>query len=205
MTYLPKTSEVRNRYNKIRHGISAYWIDKIAEELQRQHSGKQAITGKALAVLRHPKLELEVAIPGMNIVTNDGDVYYAQSSVAETPTDDFDAAGAGFILGTDNTAPTKTDTDVTTEDIEGRKATDATYPQTDDGDGDNTGAGVDIVTWRVSYTIAEAIITGIWEGAIVDVRTAPTAALTHFLFAAQFNKTGSDTLKVFVNHEMLGV
>jgi hypothetical protein len=205
MNYLPQTSKVRNRYNKIQNGISAYWIDKMAERLQRRYESKTTIAGMVIAVLRHPELELEILIPGMNIVTDDGDLYYAQSAVAETPTDDFDDAGAGFILGTDNTAPTKSDTDVTAEDAAGRKATDGTYPQTDDQDGDNGGAGTDIVTWRVSYTIAEAIITGIWEGAIVDVRATPTAALTHFLFAAQFNKTASDTLKVFVNHEMLGV
>ena len=205
MTYLPLTSQVRNRYNKIQSGISAYWIDKLAEELQGRYKSKTTIAGVVVAVLKHPKLELEVVIPGMNIVTNAGDLYYAQSAVAETPDDDFDAAGAGFRLGTDNTSPTKADTDVTIEDAAGRKATDATYPLTNDPDGDNIGAGTDIVTWRVSYTIAEAIITGIWEGAIVDSRTTPTAALTHFLFAAQFNKTASDTLKVFVNHEMLGV
>lgn len=205
MTYLPLTSQVRNRYNKIQSGISAYWIDKMAEELQGRYKSKTTIAGVVVAVLKNPELELEVVIPGMNVVTNDGDLYYAQSAVAETPTDDFDAAGAGFHLGTNNTAPTKADTDVTVEDTAGRKATDATYPLTNDPDGDNIGAGVDIVTWRVSYTIAEAIITGIWEGAIVDSRTTATAALTHFLFAAQFNKTASDTLKVFVNHEMLGV
>lgn len=205
MNYLPLTSKVRNRYNKIQSGISAYWIDKMAEELQNRYNSKTTIAGVVVAVLKHPELELAVVIPGMNIVTNDGDLYYAQSSVAETPTDDFDAAGAGFHLGTDNTAPTKGDIDVTAEDTEGRKATDPTYPRTADPDGDNIGAGADIVTWRVSYTIAEAIITGIYEGAIVDDRTTATAALTHFLFAAAFNKTASDTLKVFVNHEMLGV
>ena len=205
MTYLPLTSEVRNRYNKIQNGIASYWMDKVAEELQRRQNGKNAIVGRVSAVLRHPELELELVIPGMNIVTNDGDLYYAQSSVAETPDDDFDAAGAGFRLGSDATAPTKADTDVTTEDTAGRKATDATYPQTDDQDGDNGSAGTDVVTWRVSYTVAEAIIASIAEGAICDSRTTPTAALTHFLFAAPFGKTGSDTLKVFVNHEMLGV
>lgn len=205
MNYLPQTSKVRNRYNKIQSGIASYWIDQLAERLQGRYESKTTISGLALAVLRNQELELELLIPGINVVTDLGDIYYAQSSVAEAPDDDFDAAGAGFHLGTDNTAPTKSDTDVTTEDTAGRKATDATYPRTADPDGDNGGAGVDIVTWRVSYTIAEAIITGIWEGAIVDDRTTATAALTHFLFAAQFNKTGSDTLKVFVNHEMLGV
>ena len=45
---------------------------------------------------------------GANIVTNDGDQYYAQMAVSETPTDDFDAAGAGLRLGSAVVAPAKT-------------------------------------------------------------------------------------------------
>lgn len=205
MNFLRLTSEFEQRKKHIMHSVGEYWLDQLVEKQQASIKNRVALTGKVLAVLRDPNLEREILIPGLNVVTNAGDEYYAESSVAETPTNDFDAAGAGFLLGTDNTAPTKTDTDVTVEDVAGRKATDATYPLTSDPDGDNTGSGNDIVTWRVSYTTAEAIITGIQEGAIVDVRTTPTAALTHFLFAASFNKTASDTLKVFVNHEMLGV
>lgn len=205
MNFLRNISEFEQRRQHIMASVGAYWLDRLVEKQHTELKNRIALTGKVLAVLRNPELERELLIPGLNIVTNAGDEYYAESSVAETPTNDFDAAGAGFRLGTSNTAPTKTDTDVTTEDSAGRKATDATYPRTSDPDGDNTGSGNDIVTWRVSYTTAEAIITGIWEGAIVDNRTTPTAALTHFLFAASFNKTASDTLKVFVNHEMLGV
>lgn len=206
MNHLRLTEAYDARARRIAARVGQYWLDRMVEKMQAGQQNRMAVTGKVLAVLRDPELEREpIVVPGLNIVTNDGDVYYAQSSVAETPTDDFDAAGAGFRLGTNNTAPTKTDTDVTTEDANGRKGTDATYPRTNDPDGDNTGAGVDIVTWRVSYLTSEANITGIQEGAIVDDRTTPTAALTHFLFAASFNKTSSDTLKVFVNHEMLGV
>jgi hypothetical protein len=205
MNHLRLTEAFDARARQIAASVGQYWFDRMVEQMQARQHNRVAVTGKVLAVLRDPELEREILVPGLNIVTNDGDVYYAQMSVGETPTDDFDAAGAGFRLGTDATAPTKTDINVTVEDSAGRKVTDPTYPQTNDGDGDNTGAGIDIVTWRVSYTTAEAIITGIQEGAIVDDRTTPTAALTHFLFAASFNKTGSDTLKVFVNHEMLGV
>lgn len=203
MNYLKHTSRIEERYHRVRADIGLYWMDKLADHLKSQYKEKTAISGIVIAVLRDPLLGRELVVPGMNIVTNDGDQFYAQAAASETPTDDFPAGG--FRLGTAATAPTKADTDVTTEDAAGRKAIDATYPRTADPDGDNTGAGVDIVTWRVSYTTAEAIITGIQEGAIVDNTTTPTAALTHFLFAASFNKTASDTLKVFVNSEFLGV
>lgn len=164
-----------------------------------------SIVGKVVAVLENKKTGKKRIIHGLNIVTNDGDTYYAQSAVAETPSDDFDAAVGGLRLGSDNTAPTKADTDVTTFLTGSEHALDATYPLTDDPDADNTGSGVDIVTWRYSYTTSEGNVDGIIEGAIVDNRTTPTAALTHFLFAASFNKTASDTLKVFVNHTFNGV
>jgi hypothetical protein len=147
----------------------------------------------------------QVLIPAANIVTNDGDIYYAQMVCGETPTDDFDHSNAGLRLGSANTAPAKTDTDVTTFLSSSGHALDATYEKTNDGDADNTGAGTDIVTWRYSYTTSEGNVSGIQEGAIVDNRTTPTAALTHFLFASSFSKTSSDTLKVFVNHTMNGV
>jgi len=164
------------------------------------------IAGRVVAVLANIITGERKIIHGLNIVTNDGDQYYAQMSCGETPDDDFDAGTAGIRLGSDNTAPTKTDTDVTTFLTGTNKALEAAYPKTADADPDNTGAGPDIVTWLYSYTTAQGNATGIIEGAITDVHAGPTtAALTHFLFAASFDKTSSDTLKIFVNHEMNGV
>jgi len=164
-----------------------------------------SIVGRVVAVLENVKTGRRKIIHGVNIVTNDGDKYYAQMAAAETPTDDFDGASSGLRLGSDNTTPTKSDTDVTTFLSGTDHALDAGYEKTNDDDGDNSGAGVDIVTWRYSYTTAQGNANGIIEGAIVDNRTTPTKALSHFLFAASFNKTSSDTLKVFVNHTFNGV
>lgn len=201
--FLKLTSQAIERYKL---NIAQFWADMIYEQLMRQQRNQQhklLVAGRVTAVLRDLRLEREIVIPGLNIVTNDGDTYYAQVAAGEAPDDDFTAGG--LRLGDDNTAPTKTDTDVTNFLAGTGHAEDATYPQTNDGDGDNSGAGVDIVTWRFSYTTGEGNANGIIEGAIVDNTTTPTAALTHFLFAASFNKTSSDTLKVFVNHTMNGV
>jgi len=163
------------------------------------------IVGLVQAHLTNVNTGAKTIIHGVNIVTDDGDTYYAQSACGETPDDDFDGASSGLRLGDDNTTPTKSDTDVTSFLSGSAHALDGTYPQTDDQDGDNSGAGVDIVTWRFSYTTGEGNVSGIDEGAIVDDRTTPTAALCHFLFAATFSKTASDTLKIFVNHTFNGV
>jgi len=163
------------------------------------------IVGRVIAVLENKKTGHKRIIHGLNIITDKGDKYYAQSACAETPTDDFDAAAGGLRLGSDNTPPVKSDDDVITYLAGTAHALDATYPLTADPDPDNIGAGVDIVSWRYSYLTSEGNVDAIIEGAIVDDRTTPTGALSHFLFATPFNKTSSDTLKVFVNHTFNGV
>lgn len=203
MNYLKLMSEFRQREKHILANVGQYWTDRLVEKMQAQHHNHVLVTGKVLAVLDGPMGR--IVIPGLNVVTNSGDLYYAQSAAGETPTDDFDAAASGLRLGDSNTAPTKSDTDVTNFLAGTGHALDATYEKTNDGDADNTGAAVDTVTWRYSYLTSEGNAVGIEEGAIVDNRTTPTDALTHFLFAALFDKTSSDTLKVFVNHNMLGV
>lgn len=139
-------------------------------------------------------------ILGFNCVTNDGDEYYAESGAAEVTS----WSVVGMRLGTDNTPAAKGDTDVTTFLAGSGKNIDGSYPTTSDPDGDNSGAGADIVSWRVSYTTGEANGADIYEGAIVDHIVSPTKALCHWVFGASFTKTSSDTLKVFVNHEMAG-
>jgi len=174
-------------------------IEKLManEELQ--------IVGRVVAVLENVKTGKKRIIHGLNIITDKGDKYYAQSACGETPDDDFDGASSGLRLGNDNTPPAKGDNDVTALLAGTPHALDATYEKTDDPDPDNIGAGVDIVSWRYSYLTSEGNVNGVIEGAIVDDRTTPTGALSHFLFAAAFDKTVSDTLKVFVNHTFNGV
>jgi hypothetical protein len=202
MNFLRLKSEALARF-RVKH--SQYWLDMLVNQLLREQQREIAITGTVLAVLRDPRLGLELITRGVNIVTNDGDQYYAQMACGESPTDDFDGASAGLRLGDDATAPTKSDTDVTSFLADSAHALDATYEKTNDDDPANLDAGVDVVTWRFSYTTGEGNVSGIVEGAVVDDRTTPTAALSHFLFEASFDKTSSDTLKVFLNHTMNGV
>lgn len=163
-------------------------------------NGEEAVIN-IVAVLENVETGKKRYIPGANIVTNDGDIYYAEEGAGEATSDTV----VGFRLGNNPAAVNKADTDVTAFLAGTGKNTDGGYPTTGDADGDNTGAGVDIVTWRVSYTIAEANQDGIEEGAVVDNIAAPTMALTHWVFAAAFDKTAADTLKIFVNHTFTGV
>lgn len=165
----------------------------------------EGVKGKVLAILKKANGDI-LKVHGVNIVTNDGDTYYAQLAAAESPTNDFKGANAGLLLGTGTNTPAKTDTSVQTVVSGSGKTRKSTYPKTNDtGDSDNTGDGVDILTWTYEYLTSEANANNIAEGAIVNNTTTPTSALTHFKFAAAFNKTSADTLKVIVNHQFNGV
>ena len=144
-----------------------------------------------------------------NIVTNDGDLFYAQQAVGETPTSDFDGSSGRMELRTGSATPAKDDvySDVTTPVTASRKALDSNYPKTNDGDSDNTGAGTDIVTWRTSWTTSDFNSNAIIGGCIHVGGASPasgTKVLSHFSITS-FNKTSSDTLKIFVNHTFNGV
>ena len=150
-----------------------------------------------------------------NIVTNDGDLYYAQKSAGESATSDFGGSNGRMELRTGTATPAKGDTynSVTTPVTASRKALDSNYPKTNDGDSDNTGAGVDIVTYKFSWTTSQIdtssgnAITG---GCIVDKAATlggSVKILTHWNFSspASFHKTSTDTLTLYVNHTMNGV
>ena len=143
-----------------------------------------------------------------NIVTNDGDLYYAQQAVEGTPTSDFGGSSGRMELRTGSATPAKAHvySDVTTPVTASRKAIDAGFPKVNDGDSDNTGSGTDIVTWRTSWTTSDFNSNAIIGGCIHVGGASPasgTKLLTHFSLTS-FNKTSSDTLKIFVNHTFNG-
>jgi hypothetical protein len=154
-----------------------------------------------LAILRSIAGEAQL-IPAGNIVTDAGDIHYAQRGCVETPTNAFGIQEM-CTAGTPGKAATRA---TFTPVAASQKAHAATYPKTNDGDSDNTGAGVDVATWTVSYSAADFSQTGISHGIITN--TSPGASepiLTGYAFAASFDKTSSDTLKVIVNHTLNGV
>lgn len=168
-----------------------------------------------LAVLKGP-LGIRYAL-GINIVTDLGDKYYAQKAAGEAETDDFDGnANRGGEMGTSATAPAKTDKGCNTPSAAtGHKQTQNTgYPKTNDVDADNTGGGLDIVTWLHDWAKTEGNQASIAEFAIgidVDVdgdlsNDGPSTdkALMHATLTS-FTKTSNDTLKIFSNHTFNGV
>ena len=188
--------EVGGFINKVFRSRGGIYIPGQSLFIPRKHN--------VLAILDGP--EGRRLIGARNIVTDAGDLYYAQLGASEATTNAFGVhiMATAFIP---SGVPGKTsDDDDFTQIAASEKAIAATYPKTNDGDGDNTGAGTDIVTSLVSYLKADFNDAAISHGIITNA--APGAAepiLTGYVFAAPFGKTADDTLKVFVNHEMLGV
>ena len=157
---------------------------------------------------------------GSNLVTNDGDIYYAKRSASETPASNENFGASACVLQNPSSANTIAKTDaygqVTNPIVTSGAVRPLTagYPKTADADSDNTGASADAISYRFDWatnqidTSAGNPITG---GAIYDVgQTSPVSAtkiLTHWNFTspATFHKTSTDTLKLFVNHTFNGV
>lgn len=158
----------------------------------------------AFVVLTNHKTGLKSVIRARNIVTNAGDIYYAERGAAETPTETFTSlylvtAGPVTVAKTD-------DTDDHTEHAGSEKAVSASYPRTNDPDGDNTDAGVDVVSWLFEYTTGDGPFTAITHSYIsIATAGAAQAILNSYEWPASWGKDASTSAKVFMNHEMAGV
>ena len=184
---------------------------------------KVQIAGEVIAVLTNTKTGKKRVYKTHNIVTDAGDLYYAErgalltvgTPISPVPTNFTDTNGVpDMIMELYDDSPTNNAPDKSADrsDLLGTIAPssaqviDATYPQVGDGDADNTGSGTDIITYRVSYIKANANLADITD--LILTNPTPGASepvIMHAEFAASFTKTSDDTLKVFVNHRMNGV
>ena len=156
-----------------------------------------------LAIVQDKYGKIKSIVKGTNIVGNVGDIYYAEMGCSEGPTNAF----ANCFLGTSVVAESKDDdwSDLTFI-ASSEKAPTATYPMTDDQDADNSGKAVDSITYKYEWTAGDFNDAAIGCGAIAVAAASGTdPILTRWKFAAAFPKTASDTLKLYVNHNMLGV
>lgn len=194
---LLSTRRIRGFLNvsKMRLSKAGIWFPELDILLPRHKN--------ILAVLGTP--EGKFLIPASNIVTAAGDVWYAEKACAQTPTNGFNrhAMASARTSAWAKTGSASQYGNATV--IAGSsQANDATYPKTADSDTDNTGAGADIVTHRVSYTAAAfngTIVAGLFHDSTQTVSGSPL--LTGYDFTS-FSKASTDTLKVFVNHDVTG-
>lgn len=153
-----------------------------------------------LAVLCRPDGKL--LIPASNIVTDAGDIHYAEKGAGEVVTNVFGV----LELASAGTPGKAADRSSFTVIGSTEKAHDGGYPQTNDVDADNTGSGADVTSYLTSYTKADFNAASITHGLITNATPgASEPILTGYAFSAGFAKTADDTLKVFTNHTFNGV
>ena len=153
----------------------------------------------------HETGEVKV-IPGRNLVTNAGDQWYAESACGQTPTVDHDSLYLATACSEAGGNPTKTSNySHFTVHAGSEKHATAAYPQCPDPDTDNTGDGVDIVSWKFEYTTADGPFVDITHSFISDTGASGSdPILNGYKWAAAWSKDAATSAKIFANHEMLG-
>lgn len=195
-------SPLRGLTNVVRvlRSKSGIWIPELDAHLDKRHN---------VLVVHRSADGTRRLITTHNIITDAGDVYYAQKAMGESPTNTFNR----FTFGTGKTSVWAKSGSASqfgnlTGSIAGSiKAATATYPKTNDGDAANTGAGTNVMTWLASYTSADfTSATAVTDGVItITSAVSGSALLTGFTLGTSFTLATGDSVKVFVNHTQLGV
>ena len=209
MFQLPKSWNLTNRINEAKTESFQTWADST------RYLSEQSRADNVVRVLSFPEVSPSGSIDMIkefdythNLVTNDGEIFYAKKGAGETPSTNENFQGGRFEMGT--TAYTEAETDTFNNfDVSGsskisgsRQVFTSGYPKTNDtGDADNTGDATDAVSYAVNYSASAWNDANVEQGAIHDNASPASATklLSVFSFTS-FAKTSSDTLKVFVNH-----
>lgn len=192
------------------------WTDKLPKYFKR---GVVYDKSKNVIAIRTrnagTKNEIKEWFLTHNIVTVDGNKYYAEKAANATMTIDFSDTNNRCELQNPATSPTTANTDVYSNIANvitaSRKALTATYPKVSDNDADNLGGGATVVSWDYSWITTDfntVSANNIYGGCIHDAGTSPvsgTKLLNHWAFATSFEKLSTDKLKVFVNHTLVGI
>lgn len=166
--------------------------------------GKLSPEGWVVAKLGYPDDTFDI-IEGKNLVTNDGDLYYAQKLGFQSDTVTTDFAAGRFVLGTGSYTPVKTSNYSNVTAISGStKAISSGYPTRNDSDTDNTGKAVDSITWKAEWTTSDFSEAAVTRGCISDAAPAGSDPLLAYWTHTSFAKDSSTTLTIWVNHNFLG-
>lgn len=170
---------------------------------------KNVMTGGGVAEVRGPDGKVKQRVEFTNLITDAGDLYYAQKAIAgiSPASPSAPTAVTGMKLGTGTTATSKASTGaaLVTYITGSNKTFDATYPQTT-----NLGAGLGVTAvYRCTWAAGVATNSAIAELVIVnDAATNATSTAANTISRAKFgsaiNKTAADSLTVTWSHKNLG-
>lgn len=163
------------------------------------------LLGKVILVIEDLDGSNKKIIESTNLITNAGDLFYAQRANQEIPTNDFHIGQ--LILGTAGNAPSKTSiySDITAKVNTPLKDLEPGYPKRNDLDVSNTGAAIDSLTYKYKYLSVEGNSTGINRIAIIIPSPVGDSPLLMYATVTSFTKDTSKILTIFINHNFKGV
>lgn len=169
---------------------------------------KQGSVGFGVVEHRDERGLLIDAIPFANLITDAGDLYYAQKMIVgiAPASPSAPTAVSGMKLGTGTTAAAKSGSGaaLVTYITGSNVAFDASYPQTANLGG---GLGVNAV-YKTTWAAGVATNAAITEAVIVnDAGTNATSSAANSIARVVFtavNKASADTLAITWNHKQLG-
>ena len=182
----------------------------------RKLGGLWTIEGRVVCNLYDEKGVLQIQTESWNTVTDVGDRFYSYRGANEQPPDDHFTTGAALtfdgimeLYKSVSVAPTKGAVRsgltggvlITGSD----QVIDVGYPKSNDLDSGNTGKDPDAITYRVTYATVDANDSAIDD--VIITNPSPSAGDNMLMWAdglGSFTKTSSDTLVVYVNHQMTG-
>jgi len=171
------------------------WVGGMIQEVVRIRGEVYACLFDALTG------ELKQVIKGHNLITDAGDVFYAERGAGATITDDFHIGLLGMGSAGNAPADGSNRSDITTKIAGSELAPDATYPLVNDPDGDNPGTvATDVITFRRSYGTTQANDGAIDRFYITNTTPAASEPILMYSIITSFAKTTSDTLKIYINH-----
>ena len=165
-------------------------------------NSKVSIAENVIAVITHADGSKTIR-RGKNIITDAGDVYYAQRACTETPTNTF----ANLYLGSTAVPSTgKASTYASHTPIASTsKAKASGYPKSNDNDANNLDAAADVISWKFAYTANEFTASSVTELVVAKAAASGTdPVLSHAAFSPAFAVTAADVLTVFLNHTVTG-
>ena len=191
---------IRSRINGFRNayrGKAGIWLKDSDVFAAFRPSGWNVVGNLIL-----PNGEKDLVL-GHNLITDDGELHYAQLINQDVPTNAFGVMELATAVPTQATTDDRSDYTI---QASSEKAFSSGYPKINDGDAGNTGAGADVYTFKAEYVPGDGAWTGLLGGIITNATPgASEAILTGFDFSGTLAKDGSTALTVWVNHAPTGV
>ena len=161
------------------------------------------ISGKVVIILYDGNQLRRLEVP--NIVTNAGDLFYAQRANQEVPDNLFHVGG--LVLGLNGNAPSKTSiySDITSIVPSSFKNLEPGYPLRNDQSPSNTGKGKNTITYKFKYLSNEVNSANMNRLAITVQNPNGSSQLLMYAIIPLISKSAGQILTVFVNHNFNGV